>query len=82
MPDNWGFVTAAYAVAAVILGGYWRMLIRKERTVTALRASSGPGTGARAEAEGGVRDDHTSRSRQPSRPGHPRPEPAPRPPLQ
>jgi hypothetical protein len=64
MPDNWGFVAAAYTLAAVILGGYWRMLVRKERALTAL-----------------VRDDHTSRSRHPSRPGHPRPEPASRPPL-
>ena len=31
MPDNWGFVAAAYLVAAVALGGYWRRLVRRER---------------------------------------------------
>lgn len=33
MPDNWGFVAAAYAVTAGILTGYWRMLVRKERAL-------------------------------------------------
>ena len=72
MPDNWGFVAAAYAVTAVILGGYWRMLARKERALTGLRSGTGAARGA------GVRNDETSRSRQPSRPGHPRPEPGKR----
>ena len=31
MPDNWGFVVAAYALAAVVLIGYWRRLARKEK---------------------------------------------------
>ena len=31
MPDNWTFVLAAYAVAAVLLGGYWRNLQKRER---------------------------------------------------
>jgi hypothetical protein len=31
MPDNWAFVIAAYAVAALALGGYWRRLVRLER---------------------------------------------------
>ena len=31
MPDNWGFVVAAYALAAVVLVGYWRRLARKEK---------------------------------------------------
>jgi hypothetical protein len=53
MPDNWGFVAAAYTVAAFVLGTYWRMLVRKERELRA------PRTGA------GVRNDHASRSRQP-----------------
>ncbi len=68
MPDNWGFVAAAYAVAAVILGGYWRMLARKERELISPRA--------------GVRNDNRSRSHPPSETAHPRPEPASRPPLQ
>ncbi len=31
MPDNWNFVLAAYALAAIVLGGYWRNLIKRER---------------------------------------------------
>lgn len=31
MPDNWGFVLAAYALAALVLVGYWRRLIRLEK---------------------------------------------------
>jgi len=37
MPDHWGFVAAAYAVAAVALGGYWRRLVRLERDLEAPR---------------------------------------------
>jgi hypothetical protein len=82
MPDNWGFVAAAYAVTAVILGGYWRMLARKERALTGLRSGPRARAGAGGGAAAGVRDDHESRNRQPSQTGHPRPEPASRPPLQ
>jgi hypothetical protein len=32
MPDNWSFVAAAYGLAALVLGGYWRFLRRKERS--------------------------------------------------
>jgi hypothetical protein len=64
MPDNWGFVAAAYGLAAIVFLGYWRRLGRKEREITALRA------------------DRESRSRQPSRTGHPRPDAASRAPLQ
>jgi hypothetical protein len=36
MPANWGFVLAAYGLAAVVLVGYWRRLIRRERELYAL----------------------------------------------
>jgi hypothetical protein len=35
MPDNWGFVFAAYGFAAVVLGVYWRRLIARERALQA-----------------------------------------------
>lgn len=31
MPDNWGFVAAAYLLAALVFGGYLRRLARIER---------------------------------------------------
>lgn len=31
MPDNWGFVLAAYGIAAIVLAGYWRRLARRAR---------------------------------------------------
>lgn len=64
MPDNWGFVAAAYGLTAAVLLWYWRRLATKEREVNLLKRST---------AEG---------SREPSRTGHPRPEPGSRPPLQ
>ena len=33
MPDNSGFVAAAYLLAALVFGGYWRRLARIERTL-------------------------------------------------
>jgi hypothetical protein len=39
MPDNWGFVIAAYALAALVLGGYWRWLARREHDLLTLAAS-------------------------------------------
>ena len=33
--DHWGFVAAAYAVAVLALGGYWRRLVHLERTLKA-----------------------------------------------
>jgi len=38
MPDNWGFVLAAYGLAAFVFLGYWRWLIRKEHDLRALRS--------------------------------------------
>ena len=35
-PDHWGFVLAAYGLAAVALGAYWRRLRRRERELDAL----------------------------------------------
>lgn len=29
--DNWGFVVAAYGLAAVVLAAYWRFLVRREK---------------------------------------------------
>lgn len=71
MPDNWIFVAAAYGLAALVFGGYWLRLGRMERELAAVRT----------EREA-VRTDRASRSQQPSKTGHPRPEPASRPPLQ
>jgi len=69
MPDNWSFVAAAYGLTTLVLGLYWRHLVRKEKEVATAahtertRVSS---TEARQTAE---------RSRQPSRTAHPRSEP-------
>jgi hypothetical protein len=38
MPDNWGFVIAAYGLAAIALGGYWLFLGRRERELQRLAA--------------------------------------------
>ncbi len=38
VPDHWGFVLAAYGVAAIILGGYWRHLVRRAGELGALKA--------------------------------------------
>jgi len=72
MPDNWGFVIAAYGLTAAVIGIYYRRLSRREREVEALRRSTA----------GRSRDRSTAmRSREPSRTAHPRPEPGSRPPL-
>ncbi len=44
MPDNWGFVAAAYGLTAAVLLWYWLRLGRKEREVNAVRmnAERGP----------------------------------------
>jgi hypothetical protein len=33
MPDNWGYVFAAYALAAIALGAYWRRLARRAKSL-------------------------------------------------
>ena len=35
MPDSWSFVLAPYGLAALVLGGYWRRLLRRERELAA-----------------------------------------------
>ncbi len=37
MPDHWGFVLAAYGIAVLLLGGYWRRLVRREHELGALK---------------------------------------------
>ncbi len=37
MPDNWSYVFAAYALAAIALGAYWRRLARR------MKSLGGPG---------------------------------------
>jgi hypothetical protein len=74
IPDNWGFVAAAYGVTALVLGLYWRRLVRKEKELDRARE-------ARARTARGTATTVTERSREPSRSGHPRSEPASRPPL-
>jgi hypothetical protein len=92
MPDNWTYVAAAYVLAAAVFGAYWLRLGRRERELAALAAPR-PGDSHRPPAvlndpgavridAGEVRTDRTSRSQAPSKTGHPRPEPASRPPLQ
>ncbi len=44
MPDNWGFVFAAYALAAVALLAYWRRLARKETSLAAPGLGHPPST--------------------------------------
>ncbi|MGH7386122.1 MAG: hypothetical protein ACREKG_13180 [Candidatus Rokuibacteriota bacterium] len=37
MPANWGYVLAAYGIAAVALLAYWRHLERRTRALAARR---------------------------------------------
>ena len=63
MVDHWEFVAAAYGLAIVVLGGYWRHLVKKERELMILTRR---------------RDEDAARSGHPTAPPHPRPEPASR----
>ena len=51
MPDNWSFVAAAYGLAVVVFGGYWRWLGQKEREMAALRQSHQPPRPAHPRSE-------------------------------
>jgi drug/metabolite transporter superfamily protein YnfA len=46
MSDHWGFVIAAYGLAAVAFAVYWRWLVRKDRELTALAAGRARRVGA------------------------------------
>lgn len=39
MPANWGYVFAAYGIAAIALFGYWRHLARRARALAARPAA-------------------------------------------
>ncbi len=41
MADHWPFVAAAYALAALVLGAYWRRLVRLDRPAGRRRPSPG-----------------------------------------
>ena len=45
MPDNWGYVVAAYAVAVMLIGGYWRFLTRRGRELDVDRRRRRPPPG-------------------------------------
>jgi hypothetical protein len=40
MPANWGYVIAAYAIAAIAFLGYWRHLARRARALARPRPAS------------------------------------------
>ena len=68
MPDNWAFVLAAYGLAAVVFGGYWRHLVRRQREVTALgRVQTGrrPAGPPAPPATGRAADEAPARGRRP-----------------
>jgi hypothetical protein len=50
MPDNWDYVASAYLVAALLLGLYWRHLVRRtaDLSVKRRRAATLPISSARA----------------------------------
>jgi heme exporter protein D len=41
MPDHWGYVLAAYGVAALAFAGYWRHLAQRRRALTDGRRRGG-----------------------------------------
>src|SRR5262249_52269838 len=86
MPDNWGFVAAAYGITAVVLLIYWRRLAKREREVTTLKRLNAERS-REPSSSGHPRSDPSSRtpiqrSHEPSRTGHPHPDPRSGPSLQ
>jgi hypothetical protein len=90
MPDNWGYVAAAYAVAAILLGAYWRYLARRAWELDAPSVRRRPGSAPSGIPAGPSRAsplegrpaeksalDRSVREPQPRVPetSHPRPEP-------
>jgi len=78
MPDHWGYVFAAYGLAAVVLVAYWRRLLRRDRELTALsrRPPTPPrGTTATTPASTMNQSDLEKRSQPASVSGHPRSKP-------
>ncbi len=65
MPDNWGFVAAAYGLATLVLGGYWRYLRRREREITSEGASTAPSEASprKNQESGGKAAARTARDR-------------------
>ena len=92
MADNWGFVLAAYGLAAVVLLSYWRFLARRERTHTHPARPQRAGPGASEPLAPTVSEPLAPTASEPLAPtvseplaptsGHPRSKPASRPPLQ
>jgi len=84
MADNWGFVLAAYGLAAVVLLSYWRFLARRERTKTHRARPPRARPGVSDPPAPAVSEPLAPTVSEPLAPtsGHPRSKPASRPPLQ
>ena len=53
MPDHWMFVLAAYGLAVLVLGGYWRHLARRERELLSEGAPSRRRSDQATRSQGG-----------------------------
>jgi hypothetical protein len=91
MPDHWGYVIAAYGLAAVALIAYWRRLVRRDRDLIALsrRPQAAPRVAVTAAPPDTLRNTPTQNQsdlEQRSQPtpvsGHPRSTPGSPPSLQ
>jgi hypothetical protein len=74
MPDNWGFVVAAYGLTAAVLALYWRHLVRKEKELRPPKTADSKGTDSRSDSSSatsarnvaGTATANTERTRQTS----------------